>query len=111
METGKPVGQAADPWAETRRIVAGLTSADSEALFEQFVYLREQGFEHTQMGDGRMRRRIERPGPGPTRYEYIQRYPYASCWRANCHDSNFESPWLPTAAACLAFAEVENWGR
>lgn len=116
------LGPAADPWALTRNLVAAMTSPDAEALVQQFIYLRQAGFEHRAGEDGlkgRMRRIVYPAWRSPSghhqsaNYQYIQRryYKGVESWKADGYEPGFQSPWLPTAAACLAFAEIENWGR
>lgn len=66
----------------------------------------------------------QRDGEAPGRYRriegvdylYITRYVHTSgqTWWAYRHSrssSSWQGEILPTAAAALAFAEVENWGR
>lgn len=57
-------------------------------------------------------RRMRYPGE----YEYVTRYVYrngGAVWNAYLHAPNrsWTGAGLPTAAAALAYAEVENWGR
>lgn len=66
----------------------------------------------------------QRDGEAPGRYRrvegddymYISRYVYTTgqaSWSVYRHSrgSGWQGEILPTAAAALAFAEVENWGR
>ena len=78
--------------------------------------------DHLALTDAGFRQR-EGEGPGryrrmrvPGEYEYVSLYIRRNCdavWTAYLHSPNrsWTGEGLPTAAAALAFAEVENWGR
>lgn len=79
---------------------------------EDHILLLDAGF-HQREGEAPGRyRRMRYPGE----YEYVSRYVYRNgdaVWSVYLHTSNrhWTGEVLPTAAAALAFAEVENWGR